>query len=244
MNISYLTLHCPTCNLAQFSAVGIATGYELHGRGGGGRSSLYVVQAGSGAHLASYPMGAGVSFPSSKATGAWSWQLTSNWCRGQECVDLYVHSSILHGVALDYEGESVNGSQIGKNVHFSTYPPATLIHLYCRFTTASKPSTSSSSAKRMPQRCYFSGPNRWKSLGAKSGLLGACSRSSHRSSWMLSWVARAVWAWHCHDEAVHLLPVRLEVFCELHPEAPTELHSTIARFTFSPRFWKWANSIP
>jgi hypothetical protein len=29
---------------------------------------------------------------------------------------------------------------------------------------------------------------------------------------------------HCHDEAVPLLPVDLDVFCESHPEASTELH--------------------
>jgi hypothetical protein len=31
---------------------------------------------------------------------------------------------------------------------------------------------------------------------------------------------------HFHDEAVSLLPVSPEVFCELHPEASTELHGT------------------
>jgi hypothetical protein len=30
-----------------------------------------------------------------------------------------------------------------------------------------------------------------------------------------------------HDEAVLLLPVVLDVFCELHPGASTELHSTM-----------------
>jgi hypothetical protein len=33
--------------------------------------------------------------------------------------------------------------------------------------------------------------------------------------------------WHYHDEALPLLPVGLEVFCELHPEASTELNSTM-----------------
>jgi hypothetical protein len=47
------------------SSVGIATGYRLDGRGVG-------VQA------TSYPMCTGGSFPESKATGAWSWPLTSN----------------------------------------------------------------------------------------------------------------------------------------------------------------------
>jgi hypothetical protein len=33
--------------------------------------------------------------------------------------------------------------------------------------------------------------------------------------------------WHCHDKAVPILPVGLDIFCELHPEASTELHSTM-----------------
>jgi hypothetical protein len=44
-------------------------------------------------------MGTGGSFPGGKGTWAWSWPLTSNQCRGQENVDLYIHSPIrLHGV--------------------------------------------------------------------------------------------------------------------------------------------------
>jgi hypothetical protein len=38
--------------------------------------------------------------------------------------------------------------------------------------------------------------------------------------------------WHCHDEAVPLLPVDLDVFCELHPEAPTKLHSRMQKSRF------------
>jgi hypothetical protein len=42
------------------------------------------------------------SIPGGKAAGAWSWPLTSNWCRRQENVGLYIHSSIrLHGVVLN-----------------------------------------------------------------------------------------------------------------------------------------------
>jgi len=58
----------------------------------GNFSLLNRVQTNSGAHSASYPMGAGGSFPESKATGAWSWPITSSQCRGQECVELYLHS--------------------------------------------------------------------------------------------------------------------------------------------------------
>jgi hypothetical protein len=31
--------------------------------------------------------------------------------------------------------------------------------------------------------------------------------------------------WHCHDEAIPLLPVGLDIICELYSEASTELHS-------------------
>jgi hypothetical protein len=41
-------------------------------------------------------------FPGGKVADAWSWPLTSNYCRGQEYVDLYIHSSIrLHGVVIN-----------------------------------------------------------------------------------------------------------------------------------------------
>jgi hypothetical protein len=40
-------------------------------------SPLHVVQTGSKAHLASYPMGNWGSFPGGKAAGAWSWPFIS-----------------------------------------------------------------------------------------------------------------------------------------------------------------------
>jgi hypothetical protein len=60
------------------SSVGIALGYGLHGGGsrvrfpvGAGNFSLHHrVQNGSGAHPASYPMGARGPFPGGKAAGA------------------------------------------------------------------------------------------------------------------------------------------------------------------------------
>jgi hypothetical protein len=60
-------------------------------------------------------------------------------------------------------------------------------------------------------KVVFSGPNRWKSLGTKSGLYGV---------------------WHCHDEALILLPVGLEVFCELLHEVSTELYSMMQNSHF------------
>jgi hypothetical protein len=51
---------------------------------GAGNFSLHRrVQNGSEAHPASYPVGTRGSFPGGKAAGAWSWPLTSIWCRGQ-----------------------------------------------------------------------------------------------------------------------------------------------------------------
>jgi hypothetical protein len=86
------------------SSVGIATDYGLDFRGVGVR----------------IPVGARFFFTSQrldrlcdlrgllssgyrgKAAGAWSWPLTSNYCPGQEYVDLYIHSNIrLDGVVLN-----------------------------------------------------------------------------------------------------------------------------------------------
>jgi hypothetical protein len=91
------------------SVVGIATGYGLDGRGVG-----LQVPVGSRiffsprrpdrlwGHPTSYLMSTRGSFPCAKAAGAWSWPLTSNSYRGQENVDLYIHSPIrLHGVVLN-----------------------------------------------------------------------------------------------------------------------------------------------
>jgi hypothetical protein len=69
--------------------------------GNGNFSPQHRVQNGSGIHPASYPRGTKVSFPGGKVAGAWSWPFTSIQCRGQERVELHIHSPIrLHGVVL------------------------------------------------------------------------------------------------------------------------------------------------
>jgi hypothetical protein len=66
---------------------------EVRVPAGAGNFSLhYRVQTGSGAHSASYRVGTRGSFPGSKVAGAWSWPLTSIQYRGQEYVELYLHS--------------------------------------------------------------------------------------------------------------------------------------------------------
>jgi hypothetical protein len=69
-------MHCDTVK-SRDSSVGIATGYGLDDHGVGVRvpvnqefSLLHVVQTGSGAHPASYPMSTVGSFPGGKA--AWA----------------------------------------------------------------------------------------------------------------------------------------------------------------------------
>jgi hypothetical protein len=91
------------------SSVGIATGYGLDDGWvgvlvpvGPKIFSSPLVQTGSQAHPASYPMGTGGSFPGGKAVGAWNWPLASNSCWVQENVDLYIHVPIRpHGVVLN-----------------------------------------------------------------------------------------------------------------------------------------------
>jgi hypothetical protein len=50
--------------------------------------------------------------------------------------------------------------------------------------------------------------------------------------------------WHCHDEAVPLLPVGLDSFCELHPKASTELHSMIQNSHFHHTSENGKHNIP
>jgi hypothetical protein len=70
-------MSCQQRNVSWDSVVSIATGYGLDDRGaefesrqGQEFSPLHVVQTGSGAHQASYPMGTGGYFPGGKSVGA------------------------------------------------------------------------------------------------------------------------------------------------------------------------------
>jgi hypothetical protein len=91
-----------------YSAIGIATTYELEDRGIGVRvpvgSSIFsspLVRPTLGPTHSRSQWDPGI-ISRGKAAGAWSWPLTSNKCRGQENVDLHIHYPIrLHGVVLN-----------------------------------------------------------------------------------------------------------------------------------------------
>jgi hypothetical protein len=102
-------LHVSSASRSRDIVVVIATGYGLDDREFGVRAPV-----GSGI-LSSpcrpdqlwdppNPLSNGYRgiFPGGKAAGAWNWSLTSNECRGQENVDLYIHSLIcLHVIVLN-----------------------------------------------------------------------------------------------------------------------------------------------
>jgi hypothetical protein len=91
------------------SSVGAATGYWLDDRGVGVRvpvgwriftSPCRPDRLWASPNLLSD--GCRELFPGGKAAGAWSWPFTSSKCRGQENVDLYIHSPMhLHGIMLN-----------------------------------------------------------------------------------------------------------------------------------------------
>jgi hypothetical protein len=130
----------------------------------------------------------------------------------------------------------------GKNVHFSTYPPPTLIHLSHHFTSASKPAAQKSFDCSQPlPHLHFdlfiisetfatkvflvnqtNGSHQGPSPGCKVHVQEVPTVVLEISPGLLGLYG----VWHRHDEAVPLLTAGLDVFCELHPEASTELHST------------------
>jgi hypothetical protein len=79
--------------IAQWYSSGLRAGWSgIRIPVGAGNFSLHHrVQTGSGVRPASHLMDIRGSFPGGKAAGAWSWPLTSIYCRGQEWVDLYLH---------------------------------------------------------------------------------------------------------------------------------------------------------
>jgi hypothetical protein len=82
----YLFLDMSSTNI---SVVGIATTYGLDDRGVGVRVPVGTIIFSSPHPPDRLQWVPGGSFPGGKAAGAWSWPLTSNYCRGQENVDLY-----------------------------------------------------------------------------------------------------------------------------------------------------------
>jgi hypothetical protein len=97
------------CSWSRDSTVGIATGFGLDGWGSEfwshGRERFFSPPRHPERFLGPPNLltnGYQGLFPGSKVAGAWSWSLSYKWCRGQECVDLNIHSPIhFHGVVLN-----------------------------------------------------------------------------------------------------------------------------------------------
>ena len=69
---------------------------------------------------------------------------------------------------------------------------------------------SSSQLKRWSFTCSFSFGNRWKSLGARSGLHGECGSTENSRRWFASLFVALVWglALSCWRSVSFLIPIR------------------------------------
>jgi hypothetical protein len=72
------------------------------------------------------------------------------------------------------------------------------------------------------------GNHQGPSLGCKADVQEVATVILEFSSGLLGQYG----VWHCHDEAVPLLSVGLEVFCKLLPEASKELHNMMQKSHF------------
>jgi hypothetical protein len=89
-----------------------------------------------------------------------------------------------------------------------------------------------SSAKRLPPRWFLAdqtdGSHYCPSPGCKVDVQEVPTVVLEFSLWLLGLYG----VWHCHDEAVPFLLVGLDIFCEFHSEASTELHSMMQKSQF------------
>jgi hypothetical protein len=137
-------------------------------------------------------------------------------------------------------------SNLEKNIYFSTYPPATCpIALPMRrnpqhrnrltvvWATCAPPFQPLRHQRNICTKVVFTGPNRWKSLGqspcCKADVQEVPTAVLEFSPGLLELYG----VWHCHDEAVPLLPVGLDVFWELNPKTSTELHNSMQNSHFT-----------
>jgi hypothetical protein len=142
------------------SGIGIATVYGLDNRGVGVRRVRVPVGSGIfsspscpdrfwGPPNLLYNRYQG-SFPGGKAASAWSWPLSSNYCRGQANVDLYINPLIcLNGIVLNllntgrnlpYSYRNLNIQDDGAMIKFCALinvmdPPLPILRTNCNFNT-------------------------------------------------------------------------------------------------------------
>jgi hypothetical protein len=96
-------------------------------------------------------------------------------------------------------------------------------------------SIRSSSAKHLPPRGFFSGPNRWRSLrGQVQTKVNVPEVPTVVLEFPPGFFMLYVF-WHCHDAAVFLWTAS---------QSFNRTSQYYAEFTFSSHFWKWANNTP
>jgi hypothetical protein len=100
-------IHRPNLIMRRDISVGIATGYGVDDQiigvrfSAGSRFFRHLVQTGSEAHPASYPMGDGGPFPGVNLPGREADHSPPSSAGVKECMELYLHSPIrLHGVVF------------------------------------------------------------------------------------------------------------------------------------------------
>jgi hypothetical protein len=112
--LHFLNVRCYT--KSHNSSVSIALGYRLNDQcsrvrfpaGAGNFSLHHCIQNGSGAHLASHPMGTRGSFLWGKAARVWSWPLTSIYCWGQRmngAIPLFLQYAFMAWCSVKAQGQ-------------------------------------------------------------------------------------------------------------------------------------------
>jgi hypothetical protein len=151
------------------------------------------------------------SFPGGKAAGAWSWTFISIWCRGQEWVELYLHSPNMpswRGAQLKHRNNftftTENSNAKYKQGHHKTVLSPTQYNLY----------NNNSPYNRGPPS-----PLRWchmyihKQLQERSCSQKAATGLKLRDSWCESWNIR-----------INGDKTRATYFCHSHRPVETQIN--------------------
>jgi hypothetical protein len=154
--------------IAQLHSAGLLAGWSGGSSPGRGCElfSTHRVQTGCGVYPASYPMGTRGSFPGGKAAGAWSWPLTSIYFRGQEHVELYLHSP---------NKPSWRGAQLKQR---ETLPLYIYIYLFIYLFISNTKTVT----------CYKTDPSTHNRLDYSQSLVMSPRETQCQNRWLTDWL--------------------------------------------------------